>query len=897
MSDDDDFFTDDICFDDQTLAILDHEEQKYLSQAVRTVPPTKRQKTDTGWTAGIGTAGIGTPSVNVSEFLPEISLNLGGSYGILPSTSNSAGIPPRPLSNSRPTARPPSNQYLPQKSRPVQLVPSGSLHNIPARSIQHSRPPAQPSKQQPHSEIAGLAHDTHLASISPPPNTLPSNLSSEYDDRKHALEAQLQELQQRLDKMGEENKNIQIALNEARDAKLAKEGEVTVLRRNAEKVAQEHAVQLNKLKVAREEADAKQARIQKDLRDEAERLKTQLVFKQHEQESTIKPPPSVRSKKILKDASFAANSTPLRLRGQAQQSEPRGLKPMERGSHLPNQPRNSPRAKKTSMLPGFENAFNDVTALRLSPRFNQENPTVSKNSLRQPLAQPDFVLATPTKYQGPELSVDADVSMDGWVNETYMESAHVDTDGDIDMPFGTVELDSHTKVEDEGMEMTHVMGPSDWKVELNRIVLMHILPSAHTLTIQLLLGVQAMSILDGGPLDAYITACSRCVQTIASTIQIEQDWRYVVESLSHSLLSIIPLLRTTQSLLPLAALLNLLAVLIYSLPDFASSVLSEPCDAGISDSRILVYLSEIILEHREMEKQDSREAVATEAVTLLEALAYTVSPELVERLAYISHNRQVLMNLFRANQPPWLLARSARLLVILASHHKLCRFLLSMPDPEHAVEEKTADPQKIPLIERLCLYLIDAGRKDPDYKEVKTSILTFFALLSNSRPDVHAHLLMSTTVIPSLVFFLAQLTTAFWEDDEELVSASPEDVSVAIQTLNQALFLLHHFVFTSVSFINLRQKLHAPYHRIFNGLIHMFIVTFGRLSYGEAPEWIHRQGRIDLVSSTDMARDILDHVVDGPEADRTWQAYQIEGERSGDTDEEEMEEQLLGERI
>lgn len=46
-----------------------------------------------------------------------------------------------------------------------------------------------------------------------------------------------------------------------------------------------------------------------------------------------------------------------------------------------------------------------------------------------------------------------------------------------------------------------------------------------------------------------------------------------------------------------------------------------------------------------------------------------------------------------------------------------------------------------------------------------------------------------------------------------------------------------------------------------------------------------------------MARDILDHVVDGPEADRTWQAYQVEGERLNDTDEEEMEEQLLGERI
>lgn len=46
-----------------------------------------------------------------------------------------------------------------------------------------------------------------------------------------------------------------------------------------------------------------------------------------------------------------------------------------------------------------------------------------------------------------------------------------------------------------------------------------------------------------------------------------------------------------------------------------------------------------------------------------------------------------------------------------------------------------------------------------------------------------------------------------------------------------------------------------------------------------------------------MARDILDHVVDGPEADRTWQVYQTEPDIHDDTDEEEMEAKLLGERI
>ena len=48
---------------------------------------------------------------------------------------------------------------------------------------------------------------------------------------------------------------------------------------------------------------------------------------------------------------------------------------------------------------------------------------------------------------------------------------------------------------------------------------------------------------------------------------------------------------------------------------------------------------------------------------------------------------------------------------------------------------------------------------------------------------------------------------------------------------------------------------------------------------------------------TDMARDILEVVVDGPEADRTWQTYQTEAGTSSETDEEQMEKMLLGDSV
>lgn len=43
-----------------------------------------------------------------------------------------------------------------------------------------------------------------------------------------------------------------------------------------------------------------------------------------------------------------------------------------------------------------------------------------------------------------------------------------------------------------------------------------------------------------------------------------------------------------------------------------------------------------------------------------------------------------------------------------------------------------------------------------------------------------------------------------------------------------------------------------------------------------------------------MAQDLLDLVVDGPEGDSIWAAYQVDTGSNSDTDEEDMEAKLLG---
>lgn len=82
-SDSDDYFTDDIVLDEKTLAVLDEEENKFISQSARPlhVPPaTKRQKTDQGWKPGLGNHR--TESLDDLDDLPEISVHRDGTYGL-----------------------------------------------------------------------------------------------------------------------------------------------------------------------------------------------------------------------------------------------------------------------------------------------------------------------------------------------------------------------------------------------------------------------------------------------------------------------------------------------------------------------------------------------------------------------------------------------------------------------------------------------------------------------------------------------------------------------------------------------------------------------------------------------------------------------------------------------
>ncbi|KAF8070536.1 hypothetical protein FPV67DRAFT_1025596 [Lyophyllum atratum] len=473
MSDYDDYFTDDIFLDDQTLAILDQEEQKYLTQAAP--PPSKRQKTDDGWTT-------------------EISLSLGGSYGVLHDASRSSNTPaiaPKPRSaNNGPSARTYPIQSPALVTNPssivVQRAPAAvTSRNTAASSFQHqshSRPPSN-SQSRPSAFQQRDSRGSSTFQPAPVPQVacnLPPQLPSPSGHvRGHAsrLETQMQALQQKLEQVSEENKQIQAALKEAMGVRMAKEGEVTVLRHNAEKIAQEHAAQIAKLKSAREEAEAKQVRMQKEMREEVERMKTQFIFKQHEQESIRKPPSSTRPKKTSKEPPSTFLSTPSQLRWPIHQNAPSTSRgqvhetPTPRPSlGTPREVRKSPQAKRTSMLPGFQNTFNDTTPLRPTRKLLQKGNQDSIPVYEPPLQHHYPDVTSPIRQPRHPPSVDGDIRMDGPVEETFVEYAHAsDADGDVDMQFGTAQDGSIAVEEDIDVDEAYPLEVPDWKVEVNSI--------------------------------------------------------------------------------------------------------------------------------------------------------------------------------------------------------------------------------------------------------------------------------------------------------------------------------------------------------------------------------------------------------------------------------------------
>ncbi|KAH9023116.1 hypothetical protein EDB84DRAFT_1226659, partial [Lactarius hengduanensis] len=87
--------------------------------------------------------------------------------------------------------------------------------------------------------------------------------------------------------------------------------------------------------------------------------------------------------------------------------------------------------------------------------------------------------------------------------------------------------------------------------------------------------------------------------------------------------------------------------------------------------------------------------------------------------------------------------------------------------------------------------------------------------------------------------------------------------------------LLHYVIFRAPKGpASLRARLQAAPPRHFNGIGHQFVVALGRLSFAKPPDEVPVQDRGWLEQLADLARDVMDLVMAGPESESVWPLFQ-----------------------
>lgn len=278
-----------------------------------------------------------------------------------------------------------------------------------------------------------------------------------------------------------ENERMQAQLRSALEAKLVKEGEVTVLRSSLQRTNQQHADALAKLRASKEEADKREAAVQRQARADMELLRTQLLFKQTEMETSRRIPQSVKAKQTplsTPSQSWSNLETPMRRVSKS---------PSKQHRHPPLIMDISPeKSRKSSMLPGFINAFSDTRPNGKNKGKEREVPIPSfqtgpasspiRTQRQFDITDDPFTASQwPPKSSNVITSTPAPKAGDVGEDVDMLASSEVG-DGE---PVGQLE-----EIED-GDELGAIRA-TDWSTELSRLVLTHAYSNRGT-TLQVLM--------------------------------------------------------------------------------------------------------------------------------------------------------------------------------------------------------------------------------------------------------------------------------------------------------------------------------------------------------------------------------------------------------------------------
>ncbi|KAL6308039.1 hypothetical protein BKA93DRAFT_765040 [Sparassis latifolia] len=860
MQDSDDYFAnDDLVLDDTVIAALDEQESKFVESQRLTQqaqahpnspPPAKRQKL-------YHELPLRTASLDELQ-LPEVSLHGSQAYDIA-SRRRASG------SNWNAAGRNVSARVESPNQHHAQYV---TRHDASAANVQRSVPPRAapnqpllaPSRRASSSSVASNVHIAMLA-----PKTEDATLRAELE----VLRAQLKELTEERGKKKQEYEG-------ERDARLAKEGEVTILRKGLEKKNQEYSAEIARLRAAKEQAEATQAQAQKNMREEVERLKGQLQLKRNEEATLRRPPSSGRSQRIRDQPPPTPVRMPSQMRewnsdaGRAPRTPSRTRQITSNGSPESSRSRKytSDHPKKSALFPGFVNAF-DYSPPRASQNVQAKGKQREESKVRRDLSDSDPYPSQRQQYSSPPSSPIQFLRPMEDFNPLGPDDQG--TGADVEM---TDEVKDQIPVEEYD-----VVEPPDRRAELQRIIFSHKLSSSEPLTFHFLLGSPLPDSASAEQSRSYAALCDRLLENLGITVPKMDGGDYLNEVLSDILVQMARTLTDVRAIPALTALFSLLREVVLWQRMFARLFLSTTDDDA--PPTIIALLCDVIrtcLNPPNEPMSEELSPLALRTLRLLEMLAWSAPDDLAIRLSFILKSPNVLSILLAPSQPTWLLHRSARLLAFLASHPSLFRYLLLYPETNagEALGEKGF--RHIPYIEQLSFYLTDITRQGPEADLLRESILTFVAGLVVAHPEAQGILAETETLIPSIILFLYNLTTPIYEEDEGLMNA-PDLVTALCEKTNRTVSLLHTLVLGGNSTrVGLRHKLTSIKYRQFHGIMHMFNVALGRLSYADVPQWFEPSQHHALEEVMDLARQLLELNSDGPELELIWAAFQSDEE-------------------
>ncbi|KAL5528440.1 hypothetical protein ACEPAF_7576 [Sanghuangporus sanghuang] len=939
MDDSDDYFQDSFQLDENDLAALDAAEAEYVASKSQiparvsdSLPPQKRQKVSHGYS---------------SDDILDVFLRADGTYGVLAGEQQDDGfnvaVPEGLFATRKESIACQVNDAVSSHVRSSQNLRERSLRRSSSCTFQGcvGQGSAAAVSEQ-------ICHEPHKATVSS--NVRPTS------DLRRELHVELVSLKSTVEMLKLENDRVKSALKDAEIARFAKEGEVTMLRKKVEKAlpmyllhlfspidvmhqaAQQHADNLVKLKEAKEAANLEQARIQKDMKQQIERLRTDYIFKQHEVDSSSrKPLLSMRTRRTVLDSQTSPVPVPPAMREwnatrtanpnkgnlimntpsmKGGAGENRGDSRVRTGvklrpsvsemkfpgfenSFLPSSPSNSPTRSRQ-----FTSAVRNDAGVRTPTKSNKGKatdpaPSRARNGFLSPIKLPSLTFKPPAdadfdKIQMDDCIQDFDVDIGPNDGSPRSRCKSVRTESSPTTDRGLCSAADLGFSDDMDMDIVmegDIFEGINWSEELHYMLFSHISPVSHSLTFHFLL---CADIAD----ESYHRSCSAILEVLGAKYMFTILPK-LMETVAENLIMMAVLLWGSDRFTHLRALFELLSTTMVYIPSFTEAILHAGFKGQSADSPLLRVFSEVILRSLDKWKdtaiRDEFVSLLHSMLTFLEGVAWTVSEDSYSSLVPLLQSDRVLLTLLDNKQPGCLISHAINALVVLASHPSIFQPILSCQNEDtnsEATKSNAKCPHRLPLLERLSSFLVDPRPFSSTETDELFSVVNFFALLVVQNSDGRTALLRSSTCIPCLVHYLSRLSATLWEDDE-LVMTSSKDAKSTVRNLKHALRLLHRLALCAPQDdlktldFDFRQKLFYVQHAMFNGLPHMFVVTIGRLSYADPPDWLDGELQTEIEKLTEPARDLMDLIVEGPESDSVWVAYQdSEGETVVENDDE-----------